>query len=104
MNQVIKEKYINADKLYSVVSMLMTDTVKKDTLAKNILEQVLFDIKSMAESSESGDNVTKLFCSKYEGDDWDGSLTFSEKPSTVITDLYRSKFKYMKPFVDDEER
>ena len=41
------KEYIERDKLYDIESLLMTDIVKENPVANNILEQVLFDIKEV---------------------------------------------------------
>lgn len=42
----MQDKLISATKLYEVESMLMTDSVRENSVASNLLHQVLFDIKN----------------------------------------------------------
>lgn len=42
----MENKLISATKLYEVESMLMTDTVRANSVASNLLHQVLFDIEN----------------------------------------------------------
>lgn len=41
------KEYIERDSFYNIESLLMTDIVQENPVAKNILEQVLFDIKEV---------------------------------------------------------
>ena len=42
----MEDKLINAAKLYEVESLLMTEVVKENSVARNLLYQVLFDIEN----------------------------------------------------------
>lgn len=42
----MQDKLISATKLYEVESMLMTDSVRENSVASNLLHQVLLDIKN----------------------------------------------------------
>ena len=41
----MQDKLISATKLYEVESMLMTDSIRENAVASNLLHQVLFDIE-----------------------------------------------------------
>ena len=41
------KEYIERDNFYNIEPLLMTDIVQENPVAKNILEQVLFDIKEV---------------------------------------------------------
>lgn len=41
------KEYIERENFYNIESLLMTDIVKENPVAKNILEQLLFDIKEV---------------------------------------------------------
>lgn len=43
----MQNKLIRATKLYEIESMRMTDSVKENAVASNLLHQVLLDIKNM---------------------------------------------------------
>lgn len=45
-NIILENKLISATKLYEVMSMLMTDTVRENAVASNLLHQVLLDIQN----------------------------------------------------------
>lgn len=42
----MQDKLISAVKLYEAESLLMTDSVKQDPVANNLLHQVLYDIEN----------------------------------------------------------
>lgn len=42
----MQDKLISATKLYEVESMLMTDSIRENAVASNLLHQVLFDIEN----------------------------------------------------------
>ena len=42
----MENKLISATKLYEVEPMLMTDTIRENLVASNLLHQVLFDIEN----------------------------------------------------------
>lgn len=46
----MKDKLIDAAKLYEIVSILMTDTVKQDPIARGALELVLIEIQDMPDA------------------------------------------------------
>lgn len=61
------KEYIERDKLYGTESLLMSDIVEENPVAKYILEQVLFDIKETPAA-----DVREVVHAKWERvSDWD---------------------------------